>query len=371
MPQINQSSYKKIQLPFKIKKSVLALGSQSKNTVCFAKGKFAYLSRVHPDLNLLRDFADFEKAVRCFLKKRPEIIACDLHPEYQSTKYVQQLSAGNYRPTAVQHHHAHIVSCMLDNGLSNQRVIGVAFDGTGFGPDGALWGAEFLLCDYRNFLRRAHLREVPLLGGQQAILEPWRIAAAWLAQSGARFPRGIDLKKWRVLKAMSAAGINSPFASSMGRLFDAAASLILARDKIQFEAELAIELEKSASRYAGKAKGYKFKIIKAKDGYIIDPAQMWRQITADLKSMERKDKIAYCFHLSVAEMAKKVCCVLRKESGIKKVVLSGGVFQNSLLLNLSLDLLYKQGFWPFAHRELPCNDAAVSAGQAAIAGYGS
>ena len=260
---------------------------------------------------------------------------------------------------------------MLDNGLSNQKVIGVAFDGTGFGPGGTLWGAEFLLCDYRNFSRRAHLREIPLLGGQQAIRQPWRVAAAWLAQSGARFPGGIDLKKWRVLKAMYAAGINSPFASSMGRLFDAAASLILAKYTTASAAELPKQLERLACRYQRQARGYKFKIIKAKDGYIIDPAQMWRQITADLKSMERKEKIAYCFHLSVAEMAKKVCCVLRKESGIKKVVLSGGVFQNSLLLNLCLDLLYKQGFLPFMHRELPCNDAAVSVGQAAIAGYGS
>ncbi|MDI6606236.1 MAG: hypothetical protein QME65_03735 [Candidatus Omnitrophota bacterium] len=379
MRQGNPSSYKKIQLPFKIKKSVLALGGQNKNTVCFARGRFAYLSRLHPDLNILKDFMDFEKDVKYFYKKHPKIIATDLHPEYQSTKYAQRLPIADYRLSTIQHHHAHIASCMADNGLNNQKVIGIAFDGTGLGPDGGLWGAEFLLCDYKGFLRRGHLRAVPLLGGEQAILAPWRVAAAWLylvykdkfLDLGVDFTKRIAVKKWRVLKAMHSAGINSPSASSMGRLFDAAASLILTRYKIKFEAELAIKLERAASRYRRRAAGYKFKILKAKNEYIIDPLAMWRGIIADLKTKERKEKMAYSFHLTVAEMARDVCCLLRKESGIKKVVLSGGVFQNSLLLNLCLDLLYKQGFKVFTHKDLASSDAAVSVGQAAIAGYGS
>jgi hydrogenase maturation protein HypF len=379
MRRDNSPIYKKIQLPFEVKRPVLALGSQNKNTVCFAKGGFAYLSRAHPDLNSLRDFLDFENDVGYFLKKHPEIIAADLHPDYQSTKCAQKLCAMRYALCAIQHHHAHIASCMLDNGLSNQKVIGIAFDGTGAGPDRALWGAEFLWCDYRGFLRRGHLREVPLLGGERAIMEPWRVAAAWLYLAykdkfldlGIGFTEKIEVKKWRVLKAMSAAGINSSPASSMGRFFDAAASLILARHRIKFEAEAAMELERTASRYKRKAAGYKFKIIKAKNEYIIDPLAMWRGIVADLKMKERKEKIAYSFHLTVAEMARDVCCLLRKEIGTKKVVLSGGVFQNSLLLNLCLDLLYKQGFKVFSHKKLSSSDAAVSAGQAVIAGCGS
>lgn len=361
-------SCQKIQLPFKIKKSVLALGGQSRNTLCFAQGGRAYLSPLHADLNLLEDFAQFEKDAAYFLQKHPQIIASDLHPEYQSTKYASGLSAKRYVLRAIGHHHAHIAACMVDNGLTNQKVIGVAFDGTGLGSDAALWGAEFLLCDYRHYARRGHLKEVPLLGGEQAIRQPWRVCAAYLAQSGVGFPEWIDLKKWRLLSAAHLAGVNAPLASSMGRLFDAAASLILAKTKAAYEAALPIALEKLACGYRGKAAGYRFKIVKAKEGYIIDPAGIWREICAELRGKEKKEKIAYRFHLTVAQMAAKTCSLLRRESAINKVVLAGGVFQNRLLLRLALDLLYKQGFKPFAHRQLPSGDAALSVGQAVIAG---
>ena len=367
--------FKKINLPFKIKRPVLALGSQTKNSVCFAQGKFAYLSQIHPDLNSLKDFAKFEKTVKYFLKKNPKIIAYDLHPEYQSSKYALQLSTLNSQLSTIQHHHAHIASCMAENGLKNQKLIGVVFDGTGLGNDNTLWGAEFFLCDYRDFKRIAHLKEVPLLGGERAILEPWRLAAFWLdslyrdnfLKLDIEFMKKIDKKKWRVLKNMYLSGFNSPLASSMGRLFDAAASLILAKCKVNFEAELAMELEETAKRYRLKAASYDFNVIQKNKEWILDPTPMFKEIVKDLKTRQDREKIAYRFHLTVAWMIKKVCLILRKATRINKVVLSGGVFQNKILLSLSLDLLSKEGFKVFWQQELPCSDAGIALGQIAIA----
>ena len=181
---------KKIKLPFKIKKPILALGPQTKNTVCFGEGNFAYLSPVYLDLSIPKDFSNFERTAKCFLKKRPKIIAYDLHPEYQSTKYALNLKPNTYHLIPIQHHHAHIASCMVENNLNNEKVIGVAFDGTGFGSNNNLWGAEFLIGNYRGFKRAAHLKEIPLLGGERAILEPARIAAVWRALLGWTDARG-------------------------------------------------------------------------------------------------------------------------------------------------------------------------------------
>jgi hydrogenase maturation protein HypF len=395
MRNTHKISYTKIPLPLKIKKPILALGSQAKNTVCFAKGNFAYLSPIHPDLNNPKDFLNFKKDVKYFLKKNPIVIAADLHPEYQSTKYLlsSQLKTQNSR--LIQHHHAHIVSCMLDNGLKEQKVIGVAFDGTGLGPDNALWGAEFLICDIKSFIRRAHLRQIPLLGGERAILEPWRLAVIWLyflykdkfLNLKLGLVKKIDRQKWRVLKKMYLSGFNSPLSSSMGRLFDAVASLVLEKTKVNFEAELAIALEKiamgpgvgtstSLSTNGERSRTiesleYKFKINKKNGAYIIDPLEIFKQVISDLRNRVAKEKIAYRFHLTVAQVLRKTCSVLRKETGVNKVVLSGGVFQNKLLLNLGSDLLYKENFHVFTHKNLSCNDSGISLGQAVIANFGS
>jgi hydrogenase maturation protein HypF len=360
----------KIKLPFRIKRPVLAFGPQTKNTICFAEGDLAYISSTHQNLSDPVDLSSFEKSVKYFLKKHPKIIAYDLHPEYQSTKYALSL-ADSYVLCPVQHHHAHIASCMAECGLKNQRVIGVAFDGTGLGSDNHLWGAEFLVCDYKDFRRRAHLKEVPLLGGEKAILEPARVAAAWLCNSGIDPVKIIDNKKWVVLKKMYLSGFNSPLASSMGRLFDAAGSLILGKGKVSFEAELAIELEKLALSSQSIARGYKFNVVQKNNSYILDPLPMFREIITALKANEKKKDIAYSFHLAAAQMIRKTCLILRGEEKINKVVLSGGVFQNNLLLKLALDLLYKEGFSVFTHKTLSCNDSCVSLGQAAVANFRS
>jgi hydrogenase maturation protein HypF len=377
MRKTNKILYRKIPLPFKIKKPVLAMGSQTKNTICFAKGGLAILSPIHTDLSNPEDFLNFEKDVKYFLKRNPKVIACDLHPEYQSTKYIYNSSLSALHCQLVQHHHAHIASCMLDNGLKNQKVIGVAFDGTGSGSNNRLWGAEFLVCDYKNFTRSAYLREIPLLGGESAIAEPWRVAALWLYLAykekflnlGINFVKGIPKNKWQVLKKMYLAGFNSPLASSMGRLFDAVASMVLEKYQAGFEAELAIELEKKAAHCTQHTTGYNFKIIKKDNEYIIDPLPMFKEIVSDLRRRETPEKIAYGFHASVAEMIKKICLILRQNTRINTIVLSGGVFQNNLLLSLSLDLLYKEGFKAVIHKNLSCNDSGISLGQAVIADF--
>lgn len=350
----------RIKLPVKLKKAVLALGPQTKNTICFAKGSNAYISSVHPDLGSPKDLAAFVKDAGFFLKQHPEIIACDLHPEYRSTKFANQLSAAGYKLRAIQHHHAHIAACLAENGLKNQKVIGVAFDGTGLGSDNNIWGAEFLLCNYKTFIRAAHLKEIPLVGGERAVLEPWRVLAAWF-----NFDKHPDLKK------IYLAGINSPLASSMGRLFDAAASLILNKEKAGSEAELAIALEKSAAKGKLRDSGYKFRIKKTKANYIIDPSGIFKQIARDLEAGISRQDIALGFHYSVAQMIAKTCLVLSQTNKIKKVALSGGVFQNKLLLNFTSSLLAKKGFKVFTHQKLSCNDSCISLGEAIIAGLRS
>jgi len=358
-----------VRVPFKLKNTVLALGGQAKNTVCFAQGDSAYISPLHTDLSRPNDLSAFEKDAKYFLKKHPKIIACDLHPEYQSTKFAHSLFTNHYSlitnryPLSIQHHHAHIVSCMAENGLKNQKVIGMAFDGTGLGADNTIWGAEVLLCDYQKFARLAHLKEIPLVGGERAIFEPWRALAAWL-----NFDQSVDKKQ--ILNKIYKSGINSPLASSMGRLFDAAGSLILGKKEAKFEAELAIELEKLAGKDNLKGAGYKFDIIQEKGGYILDAANLFKRIIRDLKAKVPLQNIARSFHQGVAEMIVKIALILRKEYRINKIALSGGVFQNKILLKMSLDLLNKEGFQVFTHQYLPCNDAGISLGQAVIAGFG-
>jgi hydrogenase maturation protein HypF len=357
---------KQIKLPFSIKRSVLALGAQAKNTICFAHKNSALISCVHPDLAELKSFLDFSKDTKVFLKKNPRLIAHDLHQQYQSTKFALELSSKDYLLKPIQHHHAHIASCMADNGLKNQKVIGVAFDGTGLGSDGKIWGAEFLVCDYKDFHRIGHLKEIPLIGGERAIFEPWRIAAAWL---------GFFAPEDKILKKMFKNNFNSPLASSMGRLFDAAGSLILGKRNANFEAELAIELEKIASVCSNdnKISAYNFEVnvSSGADGkqHIIDPLLMFKEIIIDLKSSLPKEIISFKFHSTIAKMIEQICLKARKQNKLNQVALSGGVFQNKLLLSLVEGLLCKRGFFVLKHKNISCNDSGISLGQAIIAGY--
>ncbi|MBM3250390.1 MAG: carbamoyltransferase HypF [Candidatus Omnitrophica bacterium] len=369
---------KKIQLPFKVRDTVLAFGSQSKNTLCFIQGDLAYVGSPLPDLNSPKDYLSFKEEVSFWLRKKPGIIAFDLHPEYQSTKTALNLRAKSYELRAIQHHHAHIASCMAENGLKNERVIGVAFDGTGLGADNRVWGAEFLLCDYRTFQRKAHLREALLAGGERAIREPWRLAAFWLDQAypgkfldlNIPFVKSIDKSKWRALKSIMPSEF-SPAASSMGRLFDAAAAMVLNRKQAAFEAQLAMELEKISYAAIEKERAYPFRIEKNNGCYIIDPLPLFKEIAADLKAKRPQGDIGLRFHLTVTRMIRDTCLKLSRETKVKRIVLSGGVFQNRLLLKETRGLLAKAGFCVFTQQRLSPGDAGISLGQAAIAGMRS
>lgn len=366
-----------VRLPFKVKAPILALGSQTKNTVCFAKGDSADIGPVHADLAAPAGLLAFEREAGRCLKKRPKIIAYDLHPEYASTKFAAALGEAGRRLFGVQHHHAHIASCMAENGLGNKKVIGVAFDGTGLGSDGTLWGAEFLVCDYKGFKRAGHLKEVPLLGGERAVLEPWRLAAAWLndiykdgfLKLDLEFVKGLDKGKWLALRSIYLKGFGFVAASSMGRLFDAAGAVILGKHRSGFEAELAMELEKACVERKGGSGAYDFAIMERGGAYVIDPSGVFKGIVRDLKKGHAKGDVAYSFHLSAAEMAVRMCLLLRRRHRIGRVALSGGVFQNKILTALVCGGLQKEGFEVFTHRFLSCNDSGVSLGQAAAANF--
>lgn len=366
-----------IKLNFTAKKNILAVGGNAKNTVCLLKGDTAYISPVYKNLDDPVDFYDFSKAVARFLKEKPTVIAHDLHPNYPSTVFINSLTAVNVRRIAVQHHHAHIASCMAENNLGNETVIGIAFDGTGLGLDGMFWGAEVFICDYTGFSRVAHLKEVPLAGGERAIREPWRSACYWLStiyddrflKLGIPFTKSIKADRWRVVKQMLSKQVNSPFASSMGRLFDAAASIILAKKYARFEAELAIEMETAAAAGLCHKEPYRFRVEKRNGHFVFDPQPLFAGIITDIKRGVSRQEIACRFHQAIAKMALDACRLAACGRKLEKVVLSGGVFQNNILLKTCLGLLYKEGFRVLIHRELSCSDAGISLGQAAVARF--
>ena len=378
--------FKKIELPFKVKYPILSLGSDLKNTVCFAYGKHAFLSKPLGDLSEITNHKLFVNTIvgipRQF-KKRYRVIAYDLHPAYHSSRYISQLAHQDRLLIPVQHHHAHICSCMVENRLKNTEIIGVAFDGTGFGQDSRLWGAEILVCNYMNFKRAAHLKYIQLPGGEMAIREPWRICASWLfliykenfLKIKIDFVKKIERRKWLLLRKILEHNFNSPLSSSIGRLFDAVSAMVLGMDKVNYEGQAAIELEREAKKFINqqnlqkKLKGYSYKIIKKKDGYVIDPSLIFKEIVSALTRRQPKGAISFRFHLTLARIVADICLRIRKDTKINKVALSGGVFQNKILLNLILDLLYRRNFEVFYHQDLTCTDANISLGQMAVANF--
>ncbi|MFH1678693.1 MAG: hypothetical protein ABH914_03640 [Candidatus Omnitrophota bacterium] len=372
-------SFLKIGLPFRIKNPILAVGADMKNSLCYAYHRSAFISGEISDLEELDNFRKFQRSITLFSKRfdlPPRVIACDKHPGYISTKFAMNFAkTEKARLTPVQHHHAHIASCMLENKLSNQKVIGVAFDGTGFGEDYTLWGGEFLIADYRNFQRAAHLRHIPLLGGKSAILQPWRLTSAWLYLVFGNkfleldFAKRIDKDDWAILEKMWRQNFNAPLCSSMGRFFDAVAGLLLGICKVEFEAEAALKLERAASGYKSQPKNYPFKIKKINGVFVIDPALTFKGIVSDLRNGCRKEQIAANFHMTVARMIRNTCLKIRDDTRINAIVLSGGVFQNKILFKLSLVLLRKERFRVFTHNILSCSDLNISLGQAAVASY--
>jgi hydrogenase maturation protein HypF len=349
---------------------VLACGAELKSTFCLGTGNRAILSHHIGDLEnyeTLRSFTEGIEHFRRLFDVTPEVVAHDLHPEYLSTKYALELD--DVELVGVQHHHAHIASCLADN-EEEGPVIGVAFDGTGFGSDGTLWGGEFLLADLAQFERAGHLAGVPMPGGAAAIRQPWRMAAAYL---DAAYPNGLpdalavaarNPRAWPDVLVMARRGINAPVTSSAGRLFDAVAALLGVRDAINYEGQAAVELEQLADP---AEQGAYPAAITGGSPLRVAGADLVRAAAEDLLTGVPPRIIAARLHNGVVAMISRACLLLRERSGLGTVALSGGVFQNLLLLNGVVQLLEHDGFRVLVHARVPPNDGGISLGQAAVA----
>jgi hydrogenase maturation protein HypF len=354
---------------------VLACGAELKNTFCLAKERHAFVSHHIGDLEnaeTLRSFTEGIEHFRRLFDIDPRVVAHDLHPEYLSTKYAVELDGVELE--GVQHHHAHIASCLADND-SGGPVIGVAFDGTGYGTDGTIWGGEFLVADLADVQRGGHLAPVPMPGGAAAIRQPWRMAAAYLeaACPGAdvAYPGadGLDVMRrnqarWPAIVAMARRGVNSPLTSSAGRLFDAAASILGVRDAINYEGQAAVELEQLAD--PAETGAYPAG-IEAGEVFSVRGGDLVRAMVDDLAAGTAPQIIAARFHNGVAAVIEAGCVLLRERHGLGTVALSGGVFQNLLLLRATVSRLEARGFGVLLHSRVPCNDGGISLGQAVVA----
>jgi hydrogenase maturation protein HypF len=363
-----------IRLPLELKAPALALGGQLKATFALGQGRHAFLSHHLGDLDHYEAYRAYVQAIEHYRRLwaiEPELIVHDLHPDYASTRYAQ---ASGRKLLAVQHHHSHLASCMAEHGLDGP-AIGVIFDGTGFGPDGTIWGGEFLIGDYRTFTRAAHFRCVPMPGGEQAIREPWRMALAYLRDAGiAAFPVAhASGSHRRIVEQMLERGVNSPLTSSVGRLFDAVASLVGVRQRVSYEGQAALELECLAAAVKSDV-CYPFEIgasalfPHATPATLqVDARSVIAAIVHDVRAGVSANTIGRRFHATLVEIIAQVCRRICTEQGLDRVVLSGGVFMNALLLAETMTRLTRDGFHVFRHRQVPPNDGGLSLGQLAIA----
>jgi hydrogenase maturation protein HypF len=368
-----------IILPFKAKQ-VLGCGAQEKNSFCLTRDNYAFLSQHIGDMENLETLEHFDSTINLYkrlFRIEPDRIAHDLHPDYLATRYAHELVAkSGLRVVPVQHHHAHIASCMADNGLDGRQVIGVAFDGTGMGTDGHIWGGEFLIADYRTFARKGHLEYLPLPGGDAAIRKPYRTAIGYILSllgksaldRGLAFMPRVGELEVEIIRRQIEKGINSPLTSSVGRLFDAVSALIGIRGEINYEGQAAIELEMVA--YGGDNSGtFSYYIVEDEGIRILRLGNLLSAIIDDLEHGTSRMDISMKFHNTLARMTTEMCQIIATENGIQQVVLSGGVFQNRLLLRKTVHLLEKSGFEVYTHRQAPSNDGGISLGQAAIASF--
>ncbi|MDR7303368.1 carbamoyltransferase HypF [Haloactinomyces albus] len=361
-----------VTLAWDFPRQVLACGAELKNTFCVTKQHHAVVSHHIGDLEnheTLTAFTDGIEHFRRLFEVDPRIVAHDLHPEYLSTKYA--LDRDGVELVGVQHHHAHIAACLADSAESGP-VIGVAFDGLGYGTDGTLWGGEFLLADLVDFRRLAHLEPVPMPGASTAIRQPWRMAVAHLLSAYGQHPQeDLDLlrrneQQWPTVAEMATRGINAPLTSSAGRLFDAAAAILGMRNTVTFEGQAAIELEQAADR--DEPASYPVAVTGGAEPLRVQGADLIRAVTEDLRAGATPAVISARFHNGVADMISEVCTSLREATGVSTVALSGGVFQNVLLLERATARLEARGFRVLLHARVPANDGGISLGQAVIAG---
>ena len=355
---------------------VLAVGGELKNTICLTQGRHAFLSQHVGDLENLQAHKFLAEAIahlETVLEIQPQAVAHDLHPDYFSTSWARRQK--DLPLVGVQHHHAHIASCMAENGLDG-RVIGIALDGTGYGIDGCIWGAELLLANYCDFERAGHLEYVPMPGGEAAVREPWRMAVSYLYRHFGRdflhlripFLQQLDPAKLKVLLQAMEHHINSPLTSSCGRLFDAVAALAGIRQQVNYEAQAAIELEMAMDSGADEP-GYALEIAEENGQLIFSTRRLFVELLADLERSTPVGIISARFHLGLVEALAKAAEILGRRTGLERVCLSGGSFNNRFLLEHLQAHLRGAGLQVFTQAEVPAGDGGLSLGQALVAAH--
>ncbi len=360
-----------IQLPYAIP-SILAVGAELKNTFCLTRDDYAFLSHFIGDMENYETLRSFEEGIAHFerlFRIQPGVIASDLHPDYLATRYAVQRATESGLPLVqVQHHHAHLAACLADNHWdTDEPVLGLSFDGTGLGTDGAVWGSEFLLGNYAGYRRLCHLAYVPLPGGDMATRKPARMALAHLWQAGIDWETDLPpvealcYDERTALRTQLTHRLNSPSTSSMGRLFDAASALIGVRQVATYEGQAAIEMEAMADPHEGGS--YVFDIV---DG-LVDPAPVWQGLISDWRQGTSRPVLSARFHNSVVQMVLDVCKIIQQQTGVKTAALSGGVWQNRFLLEKTCAALEKSGFAVLTHHQVPANDGCIALGQAMVA----
>jgi len=338
------------------------------------------------DLDHLEAYRAFVRDIKLYeelFRFQPNVIAHDLHPDYASTRYARERAQElGVELIAVQHHHAHMASCMVENGL-NEKVIGVSLDGTGYGTDGAIWGGEFLVGDYAGFVRAGHLRYVGLPGGDAAVKEIWRMGLVQILDAGEgvtcdRFLARVKATERQVVERMIERGFNTPRTSSMGRLFDAVAALAGVKEKVSFEGQAAMELEWASEKFETRNSGggkletqaYAFEIEEGGGATrILDTRLLIRGVVEDVEKGMEVGAIGLRFHRTAVEMIVEMCRRIRRDMGVVKVVLSGGVFMNGILLKGAIQRLSGEGFDVYRHRVVPANDGGLCLGQIAVAAW--
>jgi hydrogenase maturation protein HypF len=355
---------------------ILAVGGELKNTIAVSDGNRVFLSQHIGDLENLESYKFFEEAMehlQKILEIRPRVIAYDIHPDYFSTRWaLQQIGA---QCIGVQHHHAHIASCMAENGLDGP-VIGFALDGTGYGTDGNIWGGEVLIADYARFERAAHFGYVPMPGGAAAIHEPWRMAVSYLAHHFGEnfrtfklpFVQRLDPAKVDLLLRVTDRGVNAPLTSSCGRLFDAVAALAGIRQEVNYEAQAAIELEMAIGQSHSDG-SYPMELLINGSCWTIGTKPLFEALIADLERGVSTSTISRRFHDGLIDAFSHVAGRLRQKSSLNRICLSGGTFHNAYLLTHLRSRLEAEGFEVFTHSEVPAGDGGLSLGQVMVAAH--
>jgi hydrogenase maturation protein HypF len=354
---------------------ILALGPQLKTTICILKDNLAFLSPHIGDLETpqARDFLHESTNIMYQITQcRPKRIACDLHSGYYTTQVAHKME-GMEEIIAVQHHHAHVVSCMAENGIKGQ-VIGLSMDGTGYGPDGRVWGGEFLVADEANFTRLGHLTYYLLPGGEKAIHEPWRIAVSLLREAFGNdwhhYAQKLKIipeeRYYTLMDKIMTSRINSPFTSSLGRLFDGVAAILGLRQKVSFEGQAAMEMEAMATKQETEL--LPFDTRTEGECFLLDFSPAIRKITESLLAGQSKNALAWAFHHCLQKAFREMAIRIRQKTRLNRTVLSGGCFQNRILLEGCFQELKDAGFDVFIHQRVPTNDGGISLGQAVCAG---